>query len=134
MIMNLQHPAFTEVVHTCAKIQQLFSGSSIGPAIWSDLLSHFSDSYSMVTTGGQQLDYGALAGFFAQAAGSKPGMEIRITDLELLHEREDIAIVSYKEEQVFGDGSANLRWSTAVFDKDADGRLLWRHLHETTIA
>jgi hypothetical protein len=129
--MHQPHPAFSEVTRTCELIQGLFSGADNGPTACASLLAHFSNSFSMIATGGQQLDYQALAGFFRQAAGSKPGLQIDVTDIVLLHESEQLVVLSYKETQAFGDGSANLRCATALFEKTADGRLLWRHLHET---
>lgn len=129
--MHQTHPAFTEVVDTCESIQQFFSGADTGAAACAKLLAHFSSDFSMITPGGQRLDYPALAGFFRQAAGSKPGLRIDVTDLVLLCESEQMVVVCYKEAQAFGDGSANLRRATALFDKAAGGGLLWRHLHET---
>lgn len=129
--MHQTHPAFTEVVDTCESIQQFFSGADTGAAACAKLLAHFSSDFSMISPGGQQLDYPALAGFFRQAAGSKPGLRIDVTDIVLLHENELAAVLVYKEAQAFSDGSANLRFATALFDKTMDGRLLWRHLHET---
>ena len=129
--MHQTHPAFTEVVDTCESIQQFFSGADTGAAACAKLLAHFSSDFSMIAPGGQRLDYPALAGFFRQAAGSKPGLRIAVTEIVLLHESEQVVVLTYKEAQAFSDGSANLRCATALFDKTMNGRLLWRHLHET---
>lgn len=129
--MHQQRPAFTEVVHTCELIQRLFSGADTDPAAYASLLARFSASFSMTATGGQQLDYPALAGFFKQVAGSKPGLQITVRNLALLHESELAVVLTYEEVQAFNDGSTNLRYATALFNKAVDGSLLWQHLHET---
>jgi len=129
--MHHSHPAFLEVTRTCQLIQWLFSGADTDPAAGIRLLAHFSEHFSMTATGGQQLDYQMLASFFAQAAGSKPGLQIVVTDLAVLYESEQAVVVRYREAQEFGDGSANLRHATALFDKSTGGGMLWRHLHET---
>lgn len=129
--MHQPHPAFSEVTRTCELIQGLFSGADSCPMACASLLARFSNNFSMITTGGQQLDYQALAGFFAQATGSKPGLRIEVRDIVLLHESEQAVVLSYREAQAFNDGSANLRCATVLFERTMDGHLLWRHLQET---
>lgn len=131
--MNQIHPAFSEVIDTCAKIEQLLTAPVADAAVHADLLAHFSCTYSMVNIGGEALGYQALANFFTQMAGKKPGLMIAITDLVLLHEDPHIAIVTFTEVQTLFDGTTNRRCSTVIFDKVADGRFLWRHLQETKI-
>jgi hypothetical protein len=72
-----------------------------------------------------------LAGFFKQAAGSKPGLQITVRNLALLNESELVVVLTYEEAQAFNDGSTNLRCATALFNKAVDDRFLWQHLHET---
>ncbi|MGC3025583.1 hypothetical protein ACPUER_10565 [Burkholderia sp. DN3021] len=42
--------------------------------------------------------------------------------------------IGYRETQTDGDGRRTVRRSTAVFRREADGLIVWRHLHETPVA
>ena len=44
------------------------------------------------------------------------------------------AVISYRELQAVDNTTITDRRATVVFEKDASGKLLWRHLHETLFA
>jgi hypothetical protein len=43
------------------------------------------------------------------------------------------ATVTYREHQIDASGTQTDRRATVVFEKQASGALLWRHLHETFV-
>lgn len=53
----------------------------------------------MVAPGGKQLDSAGLTAFFRAAGGSRPGLQMRISDLVLIQESAAGATVSYREFQ-----------------------------------
>ncbi|CDG85995.1 hypothetical protein [Janthinobacterium agaricidamnosum] len=132
--MNHDNPYFLEVIDTHVLIRQWLGGESSDPQVCAALLARFSPDYSMVGTGGQRLDFMKLSGFFRSAAGSRPGLEIGLSDLTLLQQSASGAVVAYRESQSLPGGDLTARLSTVVFDRDGAGKLLWRHLHETWIA
>lgn len=98
------------------------------------LLARFSADYSMVTLSGHTLDFNALCGFFQSQHGAKHGLKIEIEQMKLIAECATSAVVSYQERQQLPGQSATLRHSTVVFETNAEGKILWRHLHETAAA
>ncbi|MDV5353537.1 DUF4440 domain-containing protein [Enterobacter asburiae] len=97
------------------------------------LMARFSDRFSMITPGGATLDKPALVNFFQAQCAARAGLSICVDDIELLAEWESGAALRYRETQQLPDQAAHQRWSTVVLDKD-NGKLLWRHLHETALA
>ncbi|CAB3781457.1 hypothetical protein LMG28614_01265 [Paraburkholderia ultramafica] len=51
--------------------------------------------------------------------------------MEIVAEYASGAVVKYRAYQRDNAGNANVRRSTAVLDFDAQGKVTWRHLHET---
>lgn len=92
------------------------------------LMARFAENFSMVTLSGASLDYAALARFFQAQRGSRAGLKIVVDNIEPLAEWEDGAVIGYRETQ-----GEHVRWSTVVFQFQ-QGRVLWRHLHETAQA
>ncbi|NWA23479.1 DUF4440 domain-containing protein [Pseudomonas gingeri] len=119
-----------EVIEAHKVIEQWFAGALANDAL-APLLARFSEAFSMVTPGGRQLDKPGLAELFAGAGGRRPGCTITLGELEVFALHEAGAIVRYREWQADDSGTHTDRLSTAVFEKQADGRVLWRHLHET---
>lgn len=97
------------------------------------LLSRFSPEYSMVTPGGALLDFTSLENFFRAQRGARAGLKIDIEDMQMVAESERGATVTYKERQHLPGQSATVRFSTVVFEIDADEWVIWRHLHETML-
>lgn len=131
--MNQSHPFFQEVVATCADIEAWFGGRA-APAALADLMARFSPPFSMVTLPGARIDLAAVQAMFAQSHGRCPGLRIEIDELEEIHACDNGAVVAYRERQSDGAGNDSVRRSTAVFERDASGRIVWRHLHETPVA
>lgn len=126
------NPAFNEVLQAHIAIEQWLSGTA--PVSQLDhLMGRFSPHYSMITLPGQCLDYQGLYRLFQQAHGKRPGLQIRIDELQQITCGPDTAVVSYREWQADAVGNSSQRRSTAVFEHD-NGALRWLHLHETSVA
>ncbi|MBB1624206.1 hypothetical protein [Achromobacter sp. UMC71] len=131
-------PDFSEhcrrAVHDAhALIEQWIGQADLPPDTLPRLLAHFSDDFSMVPPDGQRLPDGALPGLFARVAGSRPGLRIGIDELAVRHTDAGSAVLTYRESHAW-NGGATVRRATAGFVAAADGRPLWRHLHETWVA
>jgi len=131
--MNQSHPFFQEILATCADIEAWFSGRA-APAALADLMARFSPQFSMVTMEGARIDLAVLETMFAQNHGKRAGLRIDVDELEDIQACGDGAVVTYRERQSDGAGRDNARRATAVFERDASGNIVWRHLHETPIA
>ncbi|MGH8380063.1 MFS transporter [Pseudomonas sp.] len=88
---------------------------------------------ALLTLPGQVLDYPGLCRLFQQAYGKRPGLQIRIDELQEISAGPCLTVVSYREWQADAMGNQSLRRSTAVFEHD-HGTLRWLHLHETPVA
>jgi hypothetical protein len=85
----------------------------------------------MVSPLGRVLDFAALNELFLMAGGKKLGFRIELSELRGIALHDGGATVSYRERQTDATGLHSDRRSTVVFEKQADGKVLWRHLHET---
>ncbi len=124
---------FKEVLDTHELITRWLGNSETPVEVCESLLSHFSPSYSMVTTTGALLDFTSFNSFFRTQRGARPGLEIEITDMQIVAESDKGATVTYKERQQVPGQSATLRFSTIVFEVDQNSCTIWRHLHETSL-
>ncbi|WP_219134145.1 DUF4440 domain-containing protein [Janthinobacterium sp. UMAB-60] len=131
--MNATNPYFDDVLSTHVLIRDWLSGEAAAPVHCAELLAHFSPAFTMVAPGGKQLDHAGLTTFFRAAGGSRPGLQMRLSDLVLVQESVAGATVSYRECQSLPGGENTERLSTVVYDKTSTGALLWRHLHETWV-
>ena len=132
--MSDMHPFFDDVVSTHELIRDWLAGATTNAALCTALLARFAPGFSMISPTGKVLDKAGLAAFFNTAAGSRPGLHMQIADLVLLQQSEHGATVSYRERQTQAGAQPTERWSTVVYEKTPEGRLLWRHLHETWAA
>ena len=132
--MNATNPYFDDVLSTHILIRAWLSGEAAAPAHCAELLARFSPAFTMVAPGGKQLDSASLTAFFRAAGGSRPGLQMRISDLVLIQESAAGATVSYREFQSLPGAENTERLSTVVYEKTPAGALLWRHLHETWVA
>ena len=128
--MQDSNPYFHEVIEAHRFIQQ-WLGSQAAPEVCESLLLRFSESFSMVGISGKTLDSAGLAQFFRANGGAKQGLEIEVFALHCVSQWPDGAVISYQERQTVPGNAATLRHSTAVFIRTAEGKILWRHLHET---
>ncbi|MBT0725716.1 DUF4440 domain-containing protein [Rosenbergiella sp. S61] len=124
---------FQEVLDAHELINYWLSEANIPVAVCDNLLARFSPHFSMVTPGGQHLDYTLLTSFFRTQGGSKAGLEIEIESMQVITESDAGATVTYKERQQLPNQKATLRFSTVVFELSHDNRVIWRHLHETAL-
>lgn len=132
--MNATNPCFDDVLSTHALIRDWLSGEATAPEHCAQLLARFSPAFTMVAPGGKQLDHAGLTTFFRAAGGSRPGLQMRLSDLVFIQDSAAGATVSYRECQSLPGGENTERLSTVVYDKTPAGALLWRHLHETWVA
>ncbi|BAX62320.1 hypothetical protein BSFP_051870 [Burkholderia stabilis] len=71
---------------------------------------------------------------FSRGHGARPGLVIGIDELRGLAVCRDGAAIGYRETQTDGEGRRTVRRPMAVFRREADGLIVWRHLHETPVA
>ncbi|QXI27611.1 DUF4440 domain-containing protein [Pseudomonas vanderleydeniana] len=128
--MNDKTPYFDEVIETHQIIEQWFAGKLTNERL-EPLLARFSPEFSMVTPTGRQLDKSGLVELFTHLGGRRPGCRITLGELQVIALHESGATLHYREWQADDSGTQTDRRSTAVFERAADGRVLWRHLHET---
>lgn len=124
---------FKEVMDAHELIRNWLGNSAADDGVCEKLLARFSPAYSMMTMGGVLLNFNQLNSFFRTQGGARPGLNIEITDLQIVAESEGGAIVTYKERQEIFAQAATLRFSTVVFELNQDGSVIWRHLHETSM-
>jgi len=132
--MTASNRYFDDILSTHVLIRDWLAGAENKAEKCAALLARFSPHFSMIAPSGKRLDSAGLAALFTAAAGSRPGLEMHITDLTLLQESGIGAVVAYREIQSQPGVDSTERWSTVVYEKTADERLLWRHLHETWVA
>lgn len=94
------------------------------------MMEHFVPSFSMVSPAGLQIGLRDVEQLFERNAGSQPGLNIELEDLETLHQWSDGALVRYREIHSAEGKDETVRVSTAVLVL-GEGRVKWRHLHET---
>ena len=123
---------FDLVSETHVEIEGWFSG--LEPGVLPMLLGRFSPEFSMITPGGKVLDADGVEALFEQLRGARPGLNISLSEFTGIAHYAGGAVVSYRELQEEHNGNRTDRRATVVFEKAADGKVLWRHLHETFIA
>jgi hypothetical protein len=128
--MTDSNPYFEELSSIHVDIQALFDGSA-DAGMLDRLMVRFAPHFRLVTPTGAVLDRAGLRDTFAKLTGARRGSRIAIRDMEIVAEYPEGAVVRFREYQRDSTGHANVRHSTAVFDIDAHGKVLWRHLHET---
>jgi hypothetical protein len=105
------------------------------PAAFAAFAGAHAPGFTMVTPDGALLGRDELLPGFEGAHGSAPGLQIRITDVAVVHADAGGVVVTYEEWQ---DGPAGRsgRRSTVLLERDdaAPHGLRSRHLHETWIA
>jgi hypothetical protein len=121
---------FDEVIQAHVAIEQWLAEEQDDSEL-EQLLSRFSPQFSMISPLGRVLDFEALSELFQLAGGKKLGFRIELSELCGVALYDGGAVVSYREQQTDATGLHSDRRSTVVFEKDADGTLIWRHLHET---
>jgi hypothetical protein len=124
------NPYFAELGDINAEVQAWYN-SAADAAVLERLMARFSPQFSMVLPNGGTLNRATLHEIFAKNGGQYPGFEIAITDMMMIAQYPSGAVVAYNEHQSDGQGKRTLRRSTAVLERDAQGKVMWRHLQET---
>ena len=120
---------FDLVKETHVEIEGWFSG--LEPGVLPVLLARFSAQFSMIAPNGKALDAQGVETLFEQLRGARPGLKITLSEFKGLALHAGGAVISYRELQEEHNGNRSDRRATVVFEKAADGKVLWRHLHET---
>lgn len=115
-------------------IENWFSGAGTADTFYEQLIADFSPDFTMITLGGQKLDYATLCSFFKTQSGAKPSLKITLHDMTVIYENHGMAVITYQETQEQLQKPTHRRFSTVVLSIDSDNKPLWRHLHETTAA
>lgn len=119
-----------EVIDLHILIEALFArgeGSSVA------LMEHFDPSFTMVTTAGAAISLEQVSALFKNQTGKQPGLQIEVSNIEILAEWGTGATVSYRETHITAGQTPRSRLSTALFSR-VNGKTLWRHLQETACA
>lgn len=127
--MNDYSGYFNAITEIHSEIEGWFCGLEVG--VLPTLLARFSPRFSMITPSGNQLDADGVERLFEQLRGCRPGLKITLSEFNGIALHSQGAVVSYREQQEEHNGQRTDRRATAVFEQDASGNLLWRHLHET---
>jgi hypothetical protein len=121
---------FDEVIQAHIAIEKWLA-LELDESVLEHLLTRFSPQFSMISPLGRVLDFEALSELFMLAGGKKLGFRIQLSELRGIALYDGGAVVSYREQQTDATGLHSDRRSTVVFEKQADGKVIWRHLHET---
>jgi hypothetical protein len=124
---------FQEVLDAHEFIRRWLGEATTQNHVCDDLLARFSPDFTMVSTAGSLLDFDALNRFFRTQRGVRKGLTLDIMDMQMVAESERGATVCYKEQQHVPGQNTTLRFSTVVFELNEQGKVRWRHLHETAL-
>ncbi|EJC1604143.1 DUF4440 domain-containing protein [Salmonella enterica subsp. enterica serovar Braenderup] len=122
------NPYKDEIIHAHAAIE---SWLSKGMGSMDALIARFAADFTMITPGGVCLDYPALGAFFQAQRACRPGLVIVVEHIDLVAEWPEGAALRYRERQQLPGQAEAVRWSTVILKRER-GRIVWRHLHETT--
>jgi len=124
---------FAEVIQTHIEIEQWFAGTAPEGTLHT-LLARFSPEFSMIApTTGARVNAAGVNALFTRLGGMRPGLKITLSELAGIDRHARGATLTYREHQVDHSGTQTDRRATVVFEQQASGALLWRHLHETYI-
>ena len=123
------NPYKDEIIHAHAAIE---SWLSKGMGSIDALIARFAADFTMITPGGVCLDYPALGAFFQAQRGGRPGLVIVVEHIDLVAEWPEGAALRCRERQQLPGQAETVRWSTVILKRER-GRIVWRHLHETTV-
>lgn len=121
---------FDEVIQAHIAIEQWLAEQRDASEL-QHLLTRFSPQFSMISPLGRVLDFDGLNELFLLAGGRKLGFRIELSELRGIALHDTGATVSYREQQTDATGLHSDRRSTVVFEKQAGGKVVWRHLQET---
>lgn len=122
------NPYKDEIIHAHAAIENWLSK---GMGNLEALIARFAADFTMITPGGVCLDYPALGAFFQAQRACRLGLVIVVEHIDLVAEWPEGAALRYRERQQLPGQAETVRWSTVILKRER-GRIVWRHLHETT--
>ncbi|WP_069167709.1 hypothetical protein [Nocardia altamirensis] len=106
-------------------------GTDAKPEVLERFAATQHDTFSMVTTAGTRMSQSELLAGLRRAGNSRPGLDIEISEVEVLLAEGQVTVVRFLERHHF-DGKHSDRWTTAVMTAEsAPPRFRWRALHET---
>ncbi|ECG0819748.1 TPA_asm: DUF4440 domain-containing protein [Salmonella enterica subsp. enterica serovar Typhimurium] len=123
------NPYKEEIIHAHAAIENWLSK---GVGSLEALIARFAADFTMITPGGVCLDYPALGAFFQAQRACRPGLVIVVEHIDLVAEWPEGAALRYRERQQLPGQAETVRWLTVILKRER-GRIVWRHLHETTV-
>lgn len=123
------NPYKEEIIHAHAAIENWLSK---GMGNLEALIARFAADFTMITPGGVCLDYPALGAFFQAQRGCRPGLVIVVEHIDLVAEWPEGAALRYRERRQLPGQAETVRWSTVILKRERE-RIVWRHLHETTV-
>ncbi|EEG4774006.1 DUF4440 domain-containing protein [Salmonella enterica subsp. enterica serovar Bredeney] len=123
------NPYKEEIIHAHAAIENWLSK---GMGSLEALIARFAADFTMITPGGVCLDYPALGAFFQAQRGCRSGLVIVVEHIDLVAEWPEGAALRYRERQQLPGQAETVRWSTVILKRERR-RIVWRHLHETTV-
>jgi len=115
-------------IHTLIHTIFTHEGPSAQPAM-EELMSFFSSDFSMVTTAGRVTTRDEVAQMFRQAAGTRPGLEISVAEIQPVWHQGACIAMRYKETHR-RDGVETSRISVVLLTC-SENAILWHYLHET---
>ncbi|KXG81954.1 MULTISPECIES: nuclear transport factor 2 family protein [Pseudomonas] len=118
--------------HVHELIQMIFTRSAAETqSVLGGLMAVFADDFSMVGTTGRLVGRQQVEQLFKGAAGTRPGLQITVGDVQVVWQAGVNVAVRYKETHRAQDVT-RARWSLALLEC-SDRGVVWRCLHETAI-
>ncbi|QEM80987.1 hypothetical protein [Halomonas binhaiensis] len=124
--------AYHSVIEIHQWIEDVFTGKNEYDASLEKLLGSFSESFTMVTIGGQTANFSQVESLFHKNIGRFPDLRIAIDGYEMLLNAPHGVMCRYRETH-HNAGEVLTRWSVVMIELDKD-KPRWRYLHETKIA
>ncbi|WP_405165798.1 hypothetical protein OG203_12345 [Nocardia sp. NBC_01499] len=125
---SLDPVAEVEAVHA---LLSTWLGTDAKPEVLERFAATQHDTFSMVTTSGARLSRSELLSGLRRARHSSPGLDIEITEAEVLFAAGNVTVIRFLERHHLAGRHAD-RWTTAVLTAEANPpRYSWRVLHET---
>ncbi|WP_433656621.1 hypothetical protein ACQPW1_35495 [Nocardia sp. CA-128927] len=125
---SLDPVAEVEAVHA---LLATWLGTDAEPEVLERFAATQHDTMSMVTTSGARLSRSELLSGLRRARNSRPGLDIEISEVEVLLAEGNVTVVRFMERHHFSGKHAD-RWTTAVLTTESiPPRYSWRVLHET---
>ncbi|WP_378732276.1 hypothetical protein [Nocardia brasiliensis] len=127
---SLDPVAEVETVHA---LLATWLGTDAEPEVLESFAGTQHDTFSMVTTSGARLSRSELLSGLRRARNSRPGLDIEISDVEVLFAEGDVTVVRFLERHHFAGKHADRRTTAFLTTESTPPRYRWRALHETPV-